>query len=72
MFPPNVTSFKIKAVTLKYKWFLKIGILALDQEGIIFIVSKFEFAQCKGGRPVQMKSISRGRYAIFVSYTFIV
>ena len=71
-----LTSFKARDVTLKYACFLKIGILALYQERTIFIVSKFEYAQCLGSRPVKLKpisgSISSEWYAIFVSYNFIV
>ena len=36
--------------------------VALDQERTLssFIVSKFEYAQCKGDRPVKLKTISSG------------
>ena len=44
--PLTLTSFKTKKnVTLKYAWFLKIGILTLDQERTNFIVYKFEYEQ---------------------------
>ena len=48
--------FKTKGSTLKY------ASVALDQERTLssFIVSKFEYAQCIGGRPVKLKTISRG------------
>ena len=49
--------------------------LVLDQKRTISIVSKFENAQYKGGRPVQLKPIPRGIssewYAFFFSYNFI-
>ena len=55
---------------------MKIETLALDQDRTIFIVSKFEYAQCIGSRAVKLKSISMGIssewYAIFVSFNFII
>ena len=37
MLPPlTLTSFKVRDVTLKNAWFLKIDILALDQERTFF------------------------------------
>ena len=39
------TLFKTREVMLNYAQFLKIGILALDQERTIFIVPEFEYAQ---------------------------
>ena len=61
MLPPfTLTSVKTGGVTLKLAWLLKIGILALDQERIIFIVSKFKYAQCTDSRPVKLKTISMG------------
>ena len=51
--------------------------MALDQERTlsIFIVSKFEYAQCIGGRPVKLKTISRGvcrfRFLWFHSLKFM-
>ena len=60
MLPPlTFTSFKARNVTLKYTQLLKIGILALDQERTIFIVSEFEYAQCIGSRQVKLKTIWR-------------
>ena len=75
MLPPlTLTSFKTRHITLEYGRFLKMGLLALYQETTIFIVSKFEYAQCVGIRPVKLKPISRGIssewYAIFVSSNF--
>ena len=67
----TLISFKIRDVTLKYERFLKIAILAFDQERTIFIALKFEYAQCIGGRPFKLIPISRGIssewYASFVS-----
>ena len=61
---------------LKYTRSLKIGNVALYQERTILIVSKFQYTQCIGSRPVKLKPISRGIssewYSIFVSYNFIV
>ena len=51
-------SFKTKDAALKYAWFLKIGIVALDQESIIFIISMFEYTQCKCDRPFESRGIS--------------
>ena len=71
-----LTSFKEMDVTLKYAQFLKIGNVALYKERTILIVSKFQYTQCIGSRPVKLKPISRGItsdwYTIFVSYNFIV
>ena len=47
-------------VTLKYACFLKIGNVALYQERTILIVSKFQYTQCIGSRPVKLLTISRG------------
>ena len=62
-------------VTLKYAPFLKIGNVDLYLERTIVIVSKFQFTQCIGSRPVKLKPISRGIssewYTIFVSYNFL-
>ena len=56
--------------------FFNIGILTLDQELTIFIVSKIEYAQCMCSRPVKLKSTSRVSLyewcASFVSFDFIV
>ena len=39
MLPPlTLTSFKVRDVTLKNAWFLKIDILALDQERTFFYI----------------------------------
>ena len=74
--PLTLTSFKAMDVTLKYAPFLKIGNVNLYQERTILIVSKFQYTQCIGSRPVKLKPISRGIssewYTIFVSYNFIV
>ena len=74
--PLTLTSFKAIDVTLKYVPFLKIGNLALYWERTILIVSKFQYTQCIGSRPVKLKPISRSIsyewYTIFVSYNFIV
>ena len=40
--PLTLTSFKAMDVTLKYARFLKIGNVALNEERIILIVSKFQ------------------------------
>ena len=53
-------SFKARDVTLKYPRLLKIGIMALDHERTIFIVSEFEYAWCIGSRHVKLKTISMG------------
>ena len=39
-------------VTRIYAWFLKIGNVALYQERTILIISKFQYTQCIGSRPV--------------------
>ena len=69
--PLTLMSFKATDVTLKYARFLKIGNVALYQERTILIVSKFQYTQCIGSRPVKLKPISRGIssewYTIFVS-----
>ena len=74
--PLTLTSFKAMDVTLKYARFLKIENVALYQERTILIVSKFQYTQCMGSRPVKLKPISMGIssdwYTIFVSYNFIV
>ena len=48
----TLTSFKAMGVTLKYARFLKIENVALYQERAILIVSKFQYTQCIGSRPV--------------------
>ena len=62
-------------VTLKYARLLKIGNVALYQERTILIVSKFQYTQCIGSRPVKLKPISRSLssewHTIFVSHNFI-
>ena len=58
--PPTFTSFKEMDVTLKYARFLKFGILALYKERTMLIVSKLQYTQCIGSRPVKLKPISRG------------
>ena len=49
--------------------------MALYQERTILIISKFQYTQCIGSRPVKLEPISRGIssewYAIFVSYYFL-
>ena len=55
-----MTSFKAIDVTLKYAQFLKIRIVALCQERTNLVVSKFQYIQCIGNRPVKFKPISRG------------
>ena len=74
--PLTLTSFKAMDVTRKYARFLKIGSVALKQERTILIISKFQYTQCIGGRPVKLKPISRGIssewYTIFVFNNFIV
>ena len=77
MLPPfTLTPSKAMDVTLKYAWFLKIGILALYQEKTILIVSKFQYTQCIGNRPVELKPVSRGIssewYTFFLSYNYII
>ena len=71
-----LTSFKAMDLTLKYVQFLKIGNVALNQERTILIVSKFQYTQCIGSRPVKLKPISRGISSkwniVLVSYYFIV
>ena len=52
-------SLKAMDVTLKYARFLKIGNVDLYQERTILIVSKFQYTQCIGSRPVKLKPISR-------------
>ena len=58
--PLMLTSFKALGVTLKYALFLKIGNVDLYQERTILIISKFQYTQCIGSRPVKLKPISRG------------
>ena len=76
LLPFTLTSFKAMDVTPKYARFLKIGNVDLYQERTILIISKFQYTQCIGSRPVKLKPISRGIssewYTIFVSYNFIV
>ena len=69
--PLTLTSFKTRDVTLKYAWFLKMGMLALDLVRTIFIVSKFEYVQCKGGRPIQLKPISRSHLSGMI-FSFLI
>ena len=73
--PLTLTSFKAVDITLKYAGFLKIGNVDLYQERTILIVSKFQYTQCIGSRPVELKPISRGIssewYTIFVSYNLL-
>ena len=68
-------SFNAMDEILKYAWFLKIGNVALYQERAILIVSKSQYTQCIGSRPVKLKPISRGIssewYTIFVSYNML-
>ena len=42
-------------VSLKYARFLKIGNVALYQERTILIISKFQYTQCTGSRPVKLE-----------------
>ena len=49
-----MTSFKAMDVTLKYALLLTIGNVALYQERTILIVSKFQYTQCIGSRPVNL------------------
>ena len=71
----TLTSFKAMDVALKYARFLKIRNVALYQERTILIVSKFQYTQCIGSRPVRLKPIARSIssewYTIFVSYNFL-
>ena len=60
--PFTLKSFKARDVTLKYAWLLNIGILALDQERTVFVVSKFEYAQCKERRPIKFRDLIRVAY----------
>ena len=55
--PFTLMSFKARDVTLKYARLLNIGILALDQKRTIFVVLKFEYAQCKDMRPVKYRDL---------------
>ena len=57
--PLTFTSIKAMDATLNYARFLKIGILVLYQERTVLIVSKFQFTQRIGSRPVKLKPISR-------------
>ena len=41
-------------ITLKYAQFLKIGNVTLYQERTILIVSKLQYKQCIGSRPVKL------------------
>ena len=67
----TLTSFKTRYVTLNMHCSWKSAFLSLDQERRIYIVSKLEYAQCIGGRPIKLIPISRGIssewYASFVS-----
>ena len=58
--PLTLTSFKAMVVTLKYARFLEIRNMALYKERTILIVSKFQYIQCIGSRPVKLKPIPRG------------
>ena len=68
-------SLKAMDVILKCARFLKIGNVVLYQERTILIVSKFQYTQCIGSRPVKLKpvskSISSECYTIFFSYNFL-
>ena len=59
-------------VTLEYGRFLKIRNVAMYQERTILIISKFQYTQCIGSRPVKLKPLSRGIssewYANLVSF----
>ena len=74
--PLTLASFKAMDVILKCARFLKIGNVVLYQESTILIISKFQYTQCIGSRPVKLKPISRSIsskwYTIFASYNFIV
>ena len=74
--PLTLTSFKAMGETLKKTWFLKTGISPLYQERAILIVSKFQYTQYIGSRPVKLKPMSKGIssiwYTFFVYYNFIV
>ena len=52
LLPLALTPFKTKGSTLKYARFFKIGGYGSSS----VIVSKFEYAQCTGGRPVKLKT----------------
>ena len=69
MLPPlTLTSFKAIAVTLKYARFLKIRNMALYQERMI--VSKFQYTQCIGSRPIKLKPISRVSHLSSIPFSF--
>ena len=57
LLPLALTPFKTKGSTLKYARNDSLKWVALDQErtSSSVIVSKFEYAQCTGGRPVKLK-----------------
>ena len=57
---PDHTHLLFMNVTLKYALFLKIRNVALYQERTILIISKFQYMQCIGSRPVKPKPVSRG------------
>ena len=68
--PLTLTSFKAMDVTLKYAWFLKIGNVALYQEKTILIVSKFQYTQCIGSRPVKLLPTSRVYHLSGIPFSF--
>ena len=57
-------------LTLKYVQFLKIGNMALNQERSILIVSKFQYTQCIGSKPVKLKPISRISHLSGIPFSF--
>ena len=57
-------------VTLNYARFLKIGNVALYQERTIWIVSQFQYTQCIGSRPANLKPISRGISSGGIPFSF--
>ena len=57
-------------VTLNYAWFLKIGNVALYKERTILIVSKFQYTQCIGSRPVKLKPLSRVSHLSGIPFSF--
>ena len=68
--PLTLTSFKAMDVTLKYVRFLKIGNVALYEEKTILIVSKFQYTQCIGSRPVKLKPISKVSHLSGIPFSF--
>ena len=59
-------------VTLKCARFLKISILALNQERTILIISKVQYTECIGSRQANLKQISRVSHLSGKPFSFLI